>query len=240
MSFIDPSLWPKMHGGSTHLPIALTLAAALFDGLGFIWPATSQRKRTFLAAGYGCITLGALGTFPAVLSGLFMTKGQIMGHGALLFHHLFVWPAFASVVALGVWRFLIGENLAGRGYAHYLVVLLGAACLMATAGYWGGEMILNDEGNLPGEVVNLAPTQEHVTEDELVKQGHQFFVLSCAECHAADAHGDEGPDLHNLAISNGRIKNTILKGIKDEMPSFAQKYQESQINALTAYLRTLK
>jgi len=58
-------------------------------------------------AGYFTIILGALGTFPAVLSGLFMTKGVVMGHDALLFHHLFVWPAFACLVGLGTWRALV-------------------------------------------------------------------------------------------------------------------------------------
>ena len=42
---IDPSLWPKLHGASTHFPVALAMAATLFDGLGFILPETSRHKR---------------------------------------------------------------------------------------------------------------------------------------------------------------------------------------------------
>jgi uncharacterized membrane protein len=140
---IDPTLWPKLHGASTHFPVALAMAAALFDGLGALWPSSSPRKAQLRAAGYFTIILGALGTFPAVLSGLFMTKGQELGHDALLFHHLFVWPAFALLVALGVWRALVGENASPRGFAIYLVVLFLTAGLMAGAGYWGGELILN-------------------------------------------------------------------------------------------------
>ncbi len=64
--------------------------------------------------------------------------------------------------------------------------------------------------------------------------------MSCSECHGGDAHGDEGPDLHNLAISNGRIAMTIEKGIKGEMPAFVKKYDASQIVALVAYLRSLR
>lgn len=141
--WIDPTLWPKLHGASVHFPIALAMAAALFDGLGFVWPRLSPWKAQFHAAGYFTIILGALGTFPAVLSGLFMTKGEVLGHDALLFHHLFVWPAFTGLVGLGVWRALVGDKASSRSFTVYLVVLLVTAGLMAGAGYWGGELILN-------------------------------------------------------------------------------------------------
>ena len=140
---IEPTLWPKLHGASTHFPVALAMAAALFEGLGALWPNSSPRKAQLHAAGYFTIILGALGTFPAVLSGLFMTKGRVLGHDAELFHHLFVWPAFALLVGLGVWRALVGEKASPRGFSIYLTVLLITAGLMAGAGYWGGELILN-------------------------------------------------------------------------------------------------
>ncbi len=140
---IDPSLWPKLHGASTHFPMALGMVAALFEGLGFFWAASSPRKAQLLGAGYFTIILAALGTFPAVLSGLLMTRGETMGHGALLFHHLFVWPAFAGLVGLGTWRLVVGERASRRGFIAYLVVLYLTAGLMAGAGYWGGELILN-------------------------------------------------------------------------------------------------
>ena len=140
---IDPTLWPKLHGASTHFPMALAMTAALFDGLGFIWPKSSPRKIQFHAAGYCTIILGALGTFPAVLSGLFMTRGEVLGHDALLFHHLFVWPAFAGVVGLGIWRALMNEQASSRSFVVYLVMLFLTAGLMAGAGYWGGELILS-------------------------------------------------------------------------------------------------
>ena len=140
---IDPSLWPKLHGASTHFPMALAMAAALFDGLGFVWPKSSPRKAQFHAAGYFTIILGALGTFPAVLSGLLMTKGEVLGHDALRFHHLFVWPAFAGLVGLGVWRALVNDRASPRSFTVYLVVLFLTAALMAGAGYWGGELTLN-------------------------------------------------------------------------------------------------
>ena len=70
-------------------------------------------------------------------------------------------------------------------------------------------------------------------------EGRPLFLMNCAHCHGQDAHGDEGPDLHNLHKSNARIHQVITTGIKGEMPSFGKKLGEEDIQALTAYLRTL-
>ena len=134
------NLWPKIHGASTHFPLALVLAALLFESLGFL--ASAKRREALRAAGRYSILLGALGVFPAVLSGLFLTRGEIGGHGVLLYHHLFVWPSFAAIVALGVWLALAGVEPSARGIAIYFAVLLITAVLVTGAGYWGGELLL--------------------------------------------------------------------------------------------------
>jgi mono/diheme cytochrome c family protein len=74
---------------------------------------------------------------------------------------------------------------------------------------------------------------------QLIEQGRQFFAMSCAHCHGDDAHGDEGPDLYHLPVSNAYISMTIKKGVKGEMPTFAKKYDNTQVAALVAYLRSL-
>ena len=119
------------------------MAAALFEGLGYILPETSRHQQSLRSAGYYAVVLGALGTFPAVLSGLVMARGEPLGHDALLWHHLFVWPAFAGLVGLAVWRVLMNDKASRRSFAFYLAVLFITAGLMAGAGYWGGEMVLN-------------------------------------------------------------------------------------------------
>jgi cytochrome c oxidase cbb3-type subunit 3 len=73
-----------------------------------------------------------------------------------------------------------------------------------------------------------------------VGQGRHLFVLNCAHCHGDDALGDEGPNLHNLHKSDARIHQVVTAGIKGEMPSFGKKLHDSDIHALTAYLRTLR
>jgi mono/diheme cytochrome c family protein len=70
-------------------------------------------------------------------------------------------------------------------------------------------------------------------------QGRHLFLMNCAHCHGDDAHGDEGPDLHDLHRSDTRIHDVISAGIKGEMPSFGKKLGDPDIRQLIAYLRTL-
>ncbi len=70
--------------------------------------------------------------------------------------------------------------------------------------------------------------------------GYRLFDYNCAHCHGDDARGDEGPDLHDLRKSDARIEKIIKNGIKGEMPSFGKKFNDADVQALIAWLRTLK
>ena|SRR5476651_1421924 len=70
--------------------------------------------------------------------------------------------------------------------------------------------------------------------------GRPLFLRNCAHCHGATAHGDDGPDLHDLGLANDRIANRIRKGKAGEMTSFAGKLQPAEIAALVAYVQSLK
>ena len=72
------------------------------------------------------------------------------------------------------------------------------------------------------------------------KEGYRLFDLNCAHCHGDDARGDEGPDLHGLHKSDSRLTTIIKGGVKGEMPAFAKKFNDADVQALIAYLRTLK
>jgi mono/diheme cytochrome c family protein len=80
--------------------------------------------------------------------------------------------------------------------------------------------------------------------DPAPARGRQLFVQSCAHCHGDDARGrgedGDGPDLYRLAIGNARISAVIRTGIPEEMPSFAKKLGPAEVEALTAYLRSLR
>jgi mono/diheme cytochrome c family protein len=72
------------------------------------------------------------------------------------------------------------------------------------------------------------------------RKGYELFMLNCAHCHGNDARGDEGPDLHGVTRSNARIASLIKNGIKGEMPKFATKLNDMDVEALTTFLRSLK
>jgi mono/diheme cytochrome c family protein len=73
-----------------------------------------------------------------------------------------------------------------------------------------------------------------------VKAGRILFLKNCAHCHGADAHGDEGPDLHKLDWTDKQIIDRIRNGKKGQMTSFAGKLKTNEIQNLIGYLRTLK
>jgi len=72
------------------------------------------------------------------------------------------------------------------------------------------------------------------------KRGRSLFDRNCAHCHGDDARGDEGPNLHDLTKTDARITRIVKEGIKGEMPRFGAKLNDADVEALIAYLRTLK
>src|SRR5258708_20701121 len=98
---MDNSLWVKMHGGTTHFPIALVMASALFDLAGLIVPENLNKSRRagLRAAGFYPIVLGAIGSIGAVFSRLVINHRQLWGRGNLPPHHLSLGPAFHRLPA---------------------------------------------------------------------------------------------------------------------------------------------
>lgn len=133
--------WVDMHGGSTHFPVALIVASMLFDLIGYVINREPHSRDLHVAAFYS-LMLGAVASFGAVLSGLIISRWQVFGDGTLAKHHDFVWPAFALIIGLAVWRLIVRERATRHAFAVYLACSIITAVLMATAGYWGGEMLL--------------------------------------------------------------------------------------------------
>jgi len=129
-----------MHGATVHFPIALVLCSGVLDALGLFLPRKASRHG-LRAAGYWTMLFGALGTAPAVVSGLVMSRGVMLGHDTLRLHHLFAWPSFALIVGLATWRVLAGDTTR-QVPAGYLSGVGLAAVLVMAAGYWGGELTL--------------------------------------------------------------------------------------------------
>jgi mono/diheme cytochrome c family protein len=125
------------------------------------------------------------------------------------------------------------------------LISLGAAAALSAAALGSalafGRVLQREAARTSHE----QPTAEHwlepvtPTSPALVAQGRKLFLHSCAHCHGADATGDEGPDLHDLQVSDRYIAHMITFGEPHEMPSFAKKHGAADITALTAYLRSL-
>jgi mono/diheme cytochrome c family protein len=71
-------------------------------------------------------------------------------------------------------------------------------------------------------------------------QGYTLFLMNCAHCHGSEARRDEGPDLHGVTKSDARISSLIKNGLKGEMPKFGEKLTDTDVQALIAFLRSLK
>jgi mono/diheme cytochrome c family protein len=235
MFHIDALFWQRMHGGSTHFPIVLLLASVVFDLIA--WRSRDEGVRRGLQiAGLGSAVVAVLGGIGAIISGLFMTRGEVVGHGYEKLHHLFVWPAFGLCTVLVAWRVTQHKRKSHRGPLMYLGGMSVAFALMMGAAFWGGEMMLGAE---TGDAALPAPlsAQENGV---LVASGQKLFRMNCAHCHGDDATGDEGPDLHGVTKSDARIAALIKNGVKDEMPKFSAKLNDADVRALIAFVRSLK
>src|SRR5512144_2621361 len=113
-----------------------------------------------------------------------------------------------------------------------LAVISGLA--VVGAAFAAGQIVRAKAASTSGMglVVPHAGTAEY--------QGYTLFMMNCAHCHGSDARGDEGPDLHGINRSDARIASVIKNGIKGEMPKFSAKLSDTDVQALTAFLRTLK
>jgi mono/diheme cytochrome c family protein len=235
---MNANFWREIHGGSTHFPIVLLLASVVFDFVA--WRSRDEALRRGLhAAGYGSAIVGLLGAVGAATAGLVMTRGRMLGGGYERTHHLFVWPAVISSALLVAWRLLQNGRMPGRGPGTYLAGMTVAAALMIGAGYSGGRMLLGAESHN----ASVSPTSEKPgslsTQLASISAGQQLFLKNCAHCHGADAHGDDGPDLHNLDWTDQQIATRIRNGKKGQMTAFAGKFSEENIKDVIAYLRTL-
>jgi mono/diheme cytochrome c family protein len=109
-----------------------------------------------------------------------------------------------------------------------LVALVLASCARSSAGVSGAEPSPPGIQHSPGSASAIEAA------------GRSLFLKNCALCHGASAHGDEGPDLHNLDFSDQWIANRIRNGKKGEMTAFGGKLRQAEIDSLIAYLHTLK
>jgi uncharacterized membrane protein len=137
---ITPDVWSKLHGASTHFPIALVIVSAFCDAWAWFCGRDELRAKLRFAATV-TVVLGALASYAAVLTGLITARWQIWGRATLLRHHQFVWPAFALITAMVLWRVAHQGQPSRREATINLLIMLMAVAAVSLAGYWGGELL---------------------------------------------------------------------------------------------------
>jgi mono/diheme cytochrome c family protein len=152
---------------------------------------------------------------------------------------VFVSPALAACFAFVRRRLRIKGRIPECGFGVYFAGMSVSIWLMAGGVYSGGETLLRAETNapaLPASSISVSPEAQLAG----VRAGQQLFLKNCAHCHGADAHGDDGPDLHALDWTDEQIVTRIRNGKKGLMPVFAGKLSPEDITKVITYLRTLK
>jgi len=114
-----------------------------------------------------------------------------------------------------------------------------AAALAAVALTFGSSLVQPKKTEREQQAAPPSRTSTVVPKGELMR-GYELFEHNCTPCHGDDARGDEGPSLYNLAKSDARLTTIIKGGIKGEMPAFAEKFNDADVQVLISYLRTLK
>ena len=137
------------------------------------------------------------------------------------------------------WSGSLGESRKYPLEQRALACALLAAMLSLAAAWLVDIPIERASASRVGAAPQPAPASALMPSPQLLATGSGFFGQSCGDCHGDDAHGDEGPDLHNLAISNARIATTIKNGIKGEMPKFGAKLSDADVRKLIAFVRSL-
>jgi cytochrome c553 len=109
--------------------------------------------------------------------------------------------------------------------------------LMLATGCHGSEPLPDAKSkNDPAPIVSVATIDLKAE----VARGRQLYLRNCAHCHAPDATGDEGPDLHDVERSDARIAALIKNGVKGQMPKFGAKLSDPDVQALIAFIRALQ
>ena len=89
------------------------------------------------------------------------------------------------------------------------------------------------------EAKQAAPS-ENAPATQLVATGRTLYLDACAGCHGQQGQGQVGPTLHHLGDPDAKIARNIVNGFPPRMPAFKDKYNEAQLQALVAYVQSLK
>ncbi|MBA2458886.1 MAG: DUF2231 domain-containing protein [Gemmatimonadales bacterium] len=162
--------WPRLHAALNDLPVALLIAAVLFDLI-----AAATRRMAFRQASLYTLVLGALGGALAVLSGLQAEETIDHGdavHQVMETHELLAFVTLGIFGVLAAWR-LFRENRMGMAERSLTlaVALGGAGVLIATAVY-GGRLVFDHAAGIPTGVLRAEAAQRTGGHEHAPGEGH--------------------------------------------------------------------
>jgi mono/diheme cytochrome c family protein len=241
----------ELHGALTHFPIAMLIAAALFE-IG----APIFRKSEWRVVSFWMLVTAVAGFVPSLITG-WLTGNQFFGHVAappsiFLLHRLAAFVSAGLALLLLVWRIVAKDKMPAGAMAASVVLVLVAAGGVSYTGYLGGLMVFGggtpDAASSSPAPRSVSSTTSTAVDSQLVTAGKLLFQQNgCADCHRINGQGmQSGPDLSNEGARNGDIAWQIAH-LKDPtkihpnsfMPSFAS-LGEAKLKALANYLVSLK
>src|SRR4051812_12792537 len=99
-------------------------------------------------------------------------------------------------------------------HALFLATIVSSATIDLSFGFAWMMRLPHGAGTTVSVVDTAHPAESALTPIAAeAKEGRHLFLMNCAHCHGTDARGDEGPDLHDLHKSDGRIRSVITGGI---------------------------
>ncbi len=84
------------------------------------------------------------------------------------------------------------------------------------------------------------PVSGLMVASQIVATGRTLYLDSCAGCHGQDGEGQIGPTLHHLHNPDAEVAHNIAVGFSPRMPGFKDKYSDTQLKAVVAYVQSLE
>ncbi|MDR3709798.1 MAG: c-type cytochrome [Capsulimonadaceae bacterium] len=244
--------WTEFHGALTHFPVALIIAAFLFEAGALLFSKVEWRTVSFW-----CLAAGVIGAAISLLSGT-MAANETFGAGASPPHALF-WHRTGAIVTASLGALLLlgriaaKDKLSGPGRAASMAALVAVTAAVSFTGYLGGSMVFGSDQ--PDAVAAFAAPAQPIA-DPAADQGLSKAALQgarlvqeehCLSCHRINGQGaSDDPDLTHEGSRHSdpnwqvrHLQHPSQVDAGSDMPSFAA-LSKDQLNALAAYLVSRK